>query len=76
MCMIVFDNQGAAEFLGRSKAPPMVKLDPGDARTPVLQWFPIIRDNDEAGEMLAAFELLKVNISQKRLNTLLPLCFQ
>ncbi|XP_064602895.1 myoferlin-like isoform X2 [Liolophura sinensis] len=58
----IFDHDtfGAAEFLGRTKAPPMVKLDPGDARTPVLQWFPIIRDNNEAGEMLAAFELLKI----------------
>nr|KAG5693813.1 hypothetical protein BaRGS_004421 [Batillaria attramentaria] len=45
------------EFLGRTKAQPMVKLDPADARTPVLQWYEITRANQRGGELLAAFEL-------------------
>lgn len=52
--------QGSNEFLGRTKAHPMVKLDPGDARMPVLQWYPITRGQEEGGELLAAFELFLV----------------
>ncbi|XP_056005339.1 myoferlin-like isoform X15 [Ostrea edulis] len=52
-----FDKFGSNEFLGRTKAHPMVKLDPGDARMPVLQWYPITRGQEEGGELLAAFEL-------------------
>ncbi|XP_067657682.1 myoferlin-like isoform X1 [Haliotis asinina] len=51
------DTFGKPEFLGRSKAQPMVKLDPGDARTPVLQWYEINRMGQKGGELLAAFEL-------------------
>ncbi|XP_041370601.1 myoferlin-like isoform X3 [Gigantopelta aegis] len=51
------DTFGKPEFLGRSKAQPMVKLDPADARTPVLQWYDITRQGQEGGELLAAFEL-------------------
>ena len=40
----------------------MVKLDPNDARTPVLQWHEIKRGKDEGGELLAAFELFLVSI--------------
>ncbi|KAK3095803.1 hypothetical protein FSP39_019399 [Pinctada imbricata] len=52
-----FDKFGSNEFLGRAKAQPMVKLDPSDARMPVLQWYPIKRGNEDGGELLAAFEL-------------------
>lgn len=41
----------------------MVKLDPGDARTPVLQWYYIDRLGQDGGELLAAFELIKVRFS-------------
>ncbi|XP_033757648.1 myoferlin-like isoform X3 [Pecten maximus] len=51
------DKLGSNEFLGRARAQPMVKLDPGDARMPVLQWYDIKRGNEEGGELLAAFEL-------------------
>ncbi|KAK6186023.1 hypothetical protein SNE40_008141 [Patella caerulea] len=51
------DTFGKPEFLGRTKAQPMVKLDPADARTPVLQWYDIMRYGTEGGELLAAFEL-------------------
>ena len=47
--------------MGRTKAQPMVKLDPDDARTPVLQWHKIKRNNQNGGELLAAFELIKVS---------------
>ena len=54
--------QGSAEFLGRTTAYPMVKLDPADMRSPVLQWFPIKKGPQEGGELLAAFELLLVRL--------------
>ena len=38
----------------------MVKLDPSDARMPVLQWYPIKRGTEDGGELLAAFELFLV----------------
>lgn len=41
----------------------MVKLDPADARMPVLQWYEIKRNNDHGGELLAAFELFLVRES-------------
>jgi hypothetical protein len=40
----------------------MVKLDPGDARSPVLQWYEIKRGKDSGGELLAAFELFQVSV--------------
>ncbi|XP_061186440.1 myoferlin-like isoform X8 [Saccostrea echinata] len=52
-----YDKFGSNEFLGRTKAHPMVKLDPSDARMPVLQWYPITRGPEDGGELLAAFEL-------------------
>ena len=52
--------QGEPEFLGRTKCHPMVKLDPNDARTPVLQWYEITRGKEDGGELLAAFELYLV----------------
>ena len=53
--------QGEAEFLGRTHAYPMVKTDPTDPRTPVLQWYPIKKGDQDGGELLAAFELLLVS---------------
>ena len=55
-------TQGKPEFMGRTKAQPMVKLDPSDARTPVLQWYKITRHEQDGGELLAAFELIKVGL--------------
>lgn len=40
----------------------MVKLDPADARMPVLQWYPIRRGQEDGGELLAAFELFLVGV--------------
>ena len=53
--------QGSNEFLGRCEAQPMVKLDPSDARMPVLQWYEIKRGSESGGELLAAFELFLVS---------------
>ncbi|BFY97443.1 hypothetical protein BsWGS_00482 [Bradybaena similaris] len=55
-----YDTFGKPEFLGRTKALPMVKLDPADPRTPVLQWHSINRTDQDGGELLAAFELIKL----------------
>lgn len=57
-----YDTFGCNEFLGRTKAQPMVKLDPSDARMPVLQWYDITRGNESGGELLAAFELFLVRL--------------
>ena len=59
ICIEIFDHDkfGANEFLGRCEAQPMVKLDPSDARMPVLQWYEIKRGSESGGELLAAFEL-------------------
>ena len=38
----------------------MIKLDPADARTPVMQWYEIRRSRKDGGELLAAFELFRV----------------
>ncbi|KAK3744089.1 hypothetical protein RRG08_018716 [Elysia crispata] len=54
------DTFGKPEFMGRTKAQVMVKLDPADARTAVLQWYPISRLSQDGGELLAAFELIKL----------------
>lgn len=40
----------------------MVKLDPSDARSVVLQWYDIRRGKDSGGELLAAFELFLVSV--------------
>ena len=43
--------QGEPEFLGRAVATPTVHLDPGKARPPSLQWFPITKgDRADAGQ--------------------------
>ncbi|XP_074642408.1 myoferlin-like [Tubulanus polymorphus] len=58
------DTFGEDEFLGRGTAKPMVKLDPADPRTPVLQWFSITKGSKYGGELLAAFELFLVDGSK------------
>ena len=57
-CLVL--SQGEAEFLGRTTALPMVKLDPNDTHSPVLQWYSIKKGTAYGGELLAAFELLLV----------------
>lgn len=54
------DKVGKSEFIGRAIAKPKVKLKEHQYRTPVLEWFEIIRGTDNAGELLAAFEMLEI----------------
>ncbi|XP_072112884.1 dysferlin isoform X1 [Mobula birostris] len=46
------DTYGADEFMGRSVCTPSLE------RSPRLAWYPVLRGNRNAGELLAAFELI------------------
>lgn len=54
------DKVGKSEFIGRAIAKPKVKLKENPYKTPTLEWFEIIRGTDNAGELLAAFEMLEI----------------
>lgn len=54
------DKVGKSEFIGRAIAKPKVKLKENAYKTPTLEWFEIFRGPDNAGELLAAFEMLEV----------------
>lgn len=54
------DKVGKSEFIGRAIAKPKVKLKEIQYKNPVLEWFEIIRGTDNAGELLAAFEMLEI----------------
>lgn len=62
--------QGKADFMGRTFAKPVVKMADehyGPPRfPPQLEYYQIYRGNCSAGEMLAAFELLQVRLSDTR----------
>nr|XP_033809300.1 dysferlin isoform X2 [Geotrypetes seraphini] len=47
------DTYGADEYMGRCICKPSLE------RSPRLSWYPVIRGNKNAGELLAAFELIK-----------------
>ena len=56
-------SQGKDEFLGSSIVVPSIRQNSSESdpssRPPKLDWIEIIRYNKPAGEVLAAFELLK-----------------
>ncbi|XP_065364288.1 otoferlin-like [Calliphora vicina] len=54
------DKVGKSEFIGRAIAQPRVKLRENPYVTPTLEWFDIVRGPDNAGELLAAFEMLEI----------------
>ena len=54
--------QGQDEFIGQTVVKPVVRLSLETAG-PRLDWYPIIRYNKYAGELLAAFELLLVSMT-------------
>ncbi|CAB4005702.1 otoferlin-like isoform X4 [Paramuricea clavata] len=62
----IFDKDigGESEFIGRALARPIVKMacEPYEKPffPPALEWFQILRGEEKAGELLAAFELLQV----------------
>lgn len=51
---------GKAEFLGRAIGKPNVTLHEVTYKAPGLEWFQIHRGSEEAGELLAAFEMFEV----------------
>ncbi|EDV22851.1 uncharacterized protein TRIADDRAFT_58489 [Trichoplax adhaerens] len=55
------DDFGKPEFIGRCNAIPMIKWKSNESRTPKLAWYQIIQNNCNAGELLAAFELLLID---------------
>lgn len=54
------DKVGKSEFIGRAVAKPRIKLKENNYTTPSLEWFDITRGLDNAGELLAAFEMLEL----------------
>ncbi|XP_047135991.1 otoferlin isoform X1 [Hydra vulgaris] len=62
----IFDKDigGDSEFIGRALSRPLVKLAHEKYEKPLfppaLEWFEIMRGEERAGELLAAFELLQV----------------
>ena len=58
--MLLFVQVGKAEFLGRALGRPTVTLVEDNYRQPSLEWFQIHRGNDEAGELLATFQMFEV----------------
>jgi otoferlin len=54
------DKVGKSEFIGRAIAKPRIKLKEMNYVTPTLEWFEVTRGLDNAGELLAAFELLEI----------------
>ena len=55
-----FFQVGKAEFLGRAVGRPSVQLCECDYKMPSLEWFQIYRGTEEAGELLATFEMFEV----------------
>ena len=51
---------GKAEFLGRAIGKPNAILQEEEYKAPSLEWFQIHRGAEEAGELLAAFEMFEV----------------
>ncbi|CAF0934963.1 unnamed protein product [Rotaria sordida] len=52
------DQYGSPDFLGRVQCSPIVRLVPDETKPTIkLKWFPVKRGKDDAGELLAAFEL-------------------
>ena len=58
--VIVYIFQGQDEFMGRCVVTPLVKFDGQGPPAPRLLWYGVTRAGEEAGEILAAFELFLV----------------
>lgn len=54
------DKVGKSEFIGRAIAKPKIKSKDQPYKNPTLEWFDVVRGADNAGELLAAFELLEI----------------
>lgn len=55
--------QGPAVFLGRAFAAPRVKLIEDSYQRPELQFFPLRKGRQAAGEVIATFELIELDYS-------------
>lgn len=55
--------QGPAVFLGRAFAAPRVKLIENTYQCPELQFFPLTKGPQAAGEIIATFELIELDYS-------------
>ena len=53
-------SKGQDEFMGRCVVTPLVKMNGQEPPAPRLLWYDITRVGEEAGEILAAFELFLV----------------
>ncbi|KAK7066884.1 Protein kinase C conserved region 2 (CalB) [Halocaridina rubra] len=53
------DSVGKSEFIGRALARPHIKFRERPYERPHLEWHDLFRGTDEAGELLATFELLQ-----------------
>lgn len=62
--MYIYLLQGKSEFIGRTIARPHVKFSDEPYCKPffppTLEWYDIYRGSEQAGELLATFELLQV----------------
>ncbi|KAI8499156.1 synaptic vesicle exocytosis [Branchiostoma belcheri] len=62
---------GKSEFIGRALAKPTIKMA-NERYTlpkfpPTLDWYPIFRGQEQAGELLAAFELIQMPIHEEEI---------
>ena len=62
--LFCFRLKGQDEFMGRCVVTPLVKLNGQGPPSPRLLWYDVTRVGEEAGEILAAFELYLVREQQ------------
>ena len=59
------DKVGKAEFIGRSFARTYIRFSDQFYSRPSLQWFDIRRGDEQAGQLLAAFELVQLTTRER-----------
>lgn len=59
------DKMGKSEFIGRTTAIPKVHFVTENYVAPSLEWYDLSRGMDNAGELLAAFELIESNCANQ-----------
>ena len=64
--------QGESDFLGRCYAKPTYNLKLNQENTLKLEWFQLERLGEDAGQLLACFELYPINTSNSTLPALPP----
>ena len=65
-------SKGQDEFMGRCVVTPLVKMNGQEPPSPRLLWYGVERVGEEAGEILAAFELFLVCKITRWFNPLSP----